>query len=122
MKLSFAEKYAAIGQKESHYEGVFVIAVKTTGIFCRPSCRARKPKAENVIFYENAQQAIQHGFRPCKLCQPMQKEGETPDDIRQLIQELQDDPYLKIKDEDLRTRGIEPGRKCPYSNSCDWVN
>ncbi|MCP3891354.1 MAG: XRE family transcriptional regulator, partial [Desulfobulbaceae bacterium] len=48
-KLTFQEKYDAIGRKDSLYEGVFITAVKTTKIFCRPACRARKPKPENVI-------------------------------------------------------------------------
>ena len=47
VELSFQEKYDAIGQKNSDYEGVYITGVITTGIFCRPSCRARKPKAEN---------------------------------------------------------------------------
>ena len=57
-KLTFQEKYNAIGRKDSFYEGVFVTAVKTTGIFCRPACRARKPKPENVVFYDTTQEAL----------------------------------------------------------------
>lgn len=110
MTLSFQEKYDVIGKKGSHYEGQFITAVTSTGIFCRPSCRARKPKAENVVFYDNTQQAIQNGFRPCKVCKPMEKEGETPTYIQAIIKELQDDPYLKIKDQDLRDRGIDPNK------------
>ena len=109
-ELSFEEKYNAIGKKESLYEGVFITAVTSTGIFCRPSCRAKKPKAENVIFYDTPQQAIQNGFRPCKICKPMDLEGEAPDYIKNIIIELQENPYLKIKDFDLRQRGIEPSQ------------
>jgi AraC family transcriptional regulator of adaptative response/methylated-DNA-[protein]-cysteine methyltransferase len=71
-KLTFLEKYKAIGTKDFSYEGIFITAVKTTGIFCRPSCRARKPKQENVIFYDTAREALQNGFRPCKICHPME--------------------------------------------------
>lgn len=110
IQLSFQEKYDAIGKKESTYEGVFITAVKTTGIFCRPSCRARKPKAENVIFYDTPQEAIQHGFRPCKICKPMELEDQTPEYIQAIIKELHENPYLRIKDEDLRERGIEPSQ------------
>ena len=110
IELSFEEKYDAIGKAESDYEGVFYTGVVTTGIFCRPSCRARKPKRENVIFYDTAQQAIQNGFRPCKICKPMERAGETPDYIKELIKEIHADPYLKIKDYDLRQRGIEPSQ------------
>jgi AraC family transcriptional regulator of adaptative response/methylated-DNA-[protein]-cysteine methyltransferase len=110
MKLSFEEMYNAIGKKESFYEGVFITAVKSTGIFCRPSCRARKPKAENVTFFNTTQEAIQNGFRPCKVCKPMENENETPDYIKNIIKELQENPFLKIKDYDLKQRGIEPSQ------------
>lgn len=110
MELSFQEKYDAIGNKDALYEGVFVTAVTTTGIFCRPSCRARKPKAENVIFYDTAQEAIDHGFRPCKICKPLEREGEAPRYIRDIIKELQDNPYTKITDADLKSRGVAPSR------------
>ena len=106
--MTFQEKYAAIGKQDTHYEGVFITAVKTTGIFCRPSCRARKPKAENVIFFSTAQEAIQNGFRPCKVCKPMEKMGETPEYVQNIIKELHENPYLRIKDFDLVQRGIEP--------------
>lgn len=108
--LSFEEKYAAIGTRESQYEGLFITAVKTTGIFCRPSCRARKPKAENVVFYDNVQEAIQNGYRACKICKPMEAADSTPEYIQKLLQELQDDPFLKMKDQDLRDRKIEPSK------------
>lgn len=108
--LSFQEKYDVIGKQDTRYEGVFITGVKTTGIFCRPSCRARKPKAENVIFFNSPQEAIQNGFRPCKICRPMEKMGETPGYVKEIIKELQQNPYLKIKDFDLVQRGIEPNK------------
>jgi AraC family transcriptional regulator of adaptative response/methylated-DNA-[protein]-cysteine methyltransferase len=108
VNLSFDEKYNAIGKAKSDYEGVFFTGVITTGVFCRPSCRARKPKRENVIFYDTAQEAIQSGFRPCKICKPMEQANETPDYIKALIKALHDHPFLKIKDSDLKQRGLEP--------------
>lgn len=77
-------------QNLSLYEGVFITSVTTTGIFCRPSCRAKKPKAENVIFYDTPKQAIQNGFRPYKICKPMDlkgEEGEEPDYIQNIFGE-----------------------------------
>ena len=47
-QLSFEQKYEAVGNPSGEFEGLFITAVKTTGIFCRPSCRARKPKQENA--------------------------------------------------------------------------
>ncbi len=107
--LSFKEKYDAIS-KNSPHDGSFVTGVITTGIFCKPSCRAKKPLEKNVIFYDTPEQAIKNGFRPCKICKPMDLEGEAPTYIVKIIAELQDDPYLKLKDFDLRQRDIEPNK------------
>jgi len=107
-KLTFQEKYNAIGKQNTRYEGIFITAVKTTGIFCRPSCRARKPKAENVIFFDTAQEALQNGFRPCKVCNPMEKMDETPEYVINIIKELHEKPYLRIKDYDLKKRELTP--------------
>lgn len=108
--LTFQEKYDAYCRSDSLYEGVFITAVKTTGIFCRPTCNARNPKRENVTFFDTTQEAIQSGFRPCKLCKPMEKMDETPEYIQSIIQELHKNPYLRIKDYGLRERGIEPNQ------------
>jgi len=108
--LTFQEKYNAYCRSDSRYEGVFITAVQTTGIFCRPTCNARNPKIENVTFYDTTQEAIQNGFRPCKLCKPMEKMDETPGYIKALVEELHQNPYLRIKDYNLRERGVEPSQ------------
>lgn len=108
MQLSFKQKYDVIGNQDTQYEGVFITAVKTTGIFCRPSCRARKPKQENVEFYDSAHQAMKNGFRPCKMCKPLQKMDVTPTYIQDIIKALHDNPYLRLKDQDLKEKGFEP--------------
>ncbi len=108
--LSFQEKYNVLGTQDPSYEGLFITAVKTTGIFCRPSCRARKPKKENVVFFDTVKIALQHGFRPCKVCKPLEYLAETPEYITNLIEELHQDPNLRIKDSDLVERGLEPSR------------
>ncbi|VAW88593.1 Methylated-DNA--protein-cysteine methyltransferase [hydrothermal vent metagenome] len=64
------EKYSFIGSKETRYDGFFFSAVKTTGIFCLPSCRAKKPNRENVVFYDTKKEAIDNGYRACKICSP----------------------------------------------------
>ncbi len=105
---SFREMYDAIVRKDISFEGVFVTAVKTTGIFCRPVCTARKPKPENVIFYANAEEALLNGFRPCQICKPMQNEYQTPAAIVSLVETLYANPFVKIRDFDLRKKGLEP--------------
>jgi AraC family transcriptional regulator of adaptative response/methylated-DNA-[protein]-cysteine methyltransferase len=107
-QLSFDEKYNIILNKDASYENIFFTAVKTTGIFCRPSCPARKPKKENVVFYDGIQDAIHNGYRPCKVCKPMELASETPQYVKDILKELNADPFLKIKDHDLLKRNIEP--------------
>ncbi|MDB5227906.1 MAG: O-6-methylguanine methyltransferase [Bacteroidota bacterium] len=100
--------YQALVDKDVSYEGSFIAAVKTTGIFCRPTCTARKPKKENVEFFNSTKEAILHGYRPCKVCNPLEKLNETPDYIRNLLKEITEQPAHKFKDYDLRLKGIEP--------------
>jgi len=105
---TFDEKYQAMVRKDPAFEGVFITAVKSTGIFCRPTCTARKPKPENVVFYTSPQEAIVAGYRPCRVCKPMVQANETPLYIQQLLDALAADPDLRLKDADLRKRGLEP--------------
>jgi AraC family transcriptional regulator, regulatory protein of adaptative response / methylated-DNA-[protein]-cysteine methyltransferase len=100
--------YRALVEKDASYEGAFIAAVKTTGIFCRPTCTARKPKRENVEFFETSKEAILHGYRPCKVCSPLETIGETPAYIADILRELNESPSLKFKDHGLRSRGIDP--------------
>ncbi|QNK61543.1 bifunctional transcriptional activator/DNA repair protein Ada [Pedobacter sp. PAMC26386] len=102
--------YKAAVEKDSSFEGVFYTAVKTTGIFCRPTCTARKPKRENVEFFSSAKDAILHGYRPCKVCCPLEMLNEMPEYIHVLLRELNADPSRKIKDDDLIEKGIEPNK------------
>lgn len=108
MKLTFDEMYEIIGKKDSRYEGYFITLVKTTGIFCRPSCRARKPLSKNVEFLKDPSDALKKGYRPCKICKPLSKENETPSEISQLIEEIQEKPFQKISDQNLKQRKLEP--------------
>ncbi|MGB3063517.1 bifunctional transcriptional activator/DNA repair enzyme AdaA [Sphingobacterium thalpophilum] len=108
MELSFEQMYQAILDKDIKYEGVFFTAVRTTGIFCRPSCTARKPKPENIEFFRSTKECILRGYRACKVCHPLELLSETPSYIKKIISELSADPSLKFKDYDLRQRGVEP--------------
>lgn len=64
------EKWQAIIDNDASYNNQFFYAVKTTRIFCKPSCKSRVPKKENVRIFSNAKQALQANFRPCKRCKP----------------------------------------------------
>ena len=108
--LTYQIMYKALVDKDVSYEGTFIAAVKTTGIFCRPTCTARKPKKENVEFYSTTKEAILKGYRPCKVCNPLEKLGETPNYIKNILKELNDNPSLKFKDWDLTQQGVEPSK------------
>ncbi len=64
------QRWQSVLARDPNADSEFVFAVRTTGIFCRPSCRARHALRENVSFYANACEALAAGFRPCKRCQP----------------------------------------------------
>lgn len=102
------EMYAAVLARDTRYDGIFFTAVKTTGIFCRPSCPARKPARENVMFCRTAAEALELGFRPCKKCRPLELPGETPEPVRRLLAEVEEDPTRRLNDDDLRARGHDP--------------
>ena len=62
------EMWEAVQRSDASYDGLFFYAVKTTGIFCRPSCRSKLPKRENLCYFASAAAARAAGFRPCKRC------------------------------------------------------
>lgn len=75
MTIGEHECYQALLRRDPHYDGRFFVCVKTTGIFCRPVCAARKPKFENCEFVGTAGEASARGFRPCKRCRPETAKG-----------------------------------------------
>src|SRR5262245_49115419 len=104
---------AAFAARDATYEGVFVTAVKTTGIFCRPTCRARKPRPENVEFFASAGEALRAGFRPCARCRPLEPAGAPPPWLRGLLEEIDREPERRWRETDPRGRGprAERGRR-----------
>jgi len=104
-----ATMYRALVEKDPAYEGLFFAGVTTTGIFCRPTCTARKPRRENVLFFASAGEALGAGYRPCRLCRPMEPPGAAPEPLRRLLEEVESDPGCRLSDADLRARGLDPG-------------
>lgn len=100
--------YDAFMNRDGTYEGIFVAAVKTTGVFCRPACTARKPLRENIEFYASAGEAMEHGYRPCRICRPLVPLGEHPDWLKALLHEIESSPGIRIRDRDLVDRGMDP--------------
>jgi len=100
--------YRALVEKDPGFDGLFYAGVTTTGIFCRPVCTARKPQRKNVVFFPTAREALLAGYRPCRVCRPVEPPGATPEPVRRLLAEIESDPGLRLRDADLRARGIEP--------------
>lgn len=81
-RMTFDERYRAISARDTRFDGQFVTAVSSTGIYCRPSCPARTPKPANVTFYPTSAAAHEAGFRACKRCLPEAAPGSPDWDVR----------------------------------------
>ncbi|MEV4636285.1 AlkA N-terminal domain-containing protein [Actinoplanes sp. NPDC049548] len=82
MELDFERCYRAVDSRDQRFDGWFYTAVRTTGIYCRPSCPAATPKRENVTFYPSAAAAQRGGFRACRRCRPDAAPGSPEWDVR----------------------------------------
>jgi len=78
----FDERYRAISARDIRFDGQFVTAVRSTGIYCRPSCPARTPKPQNVTFYPTSAAAHEAGYRACKRCLPEAAPGSPAWNLR----------------------------------------
>jgi AraC family transcriptional regulator of adaptative response/methylated-DNA-[protein]-cysteine methyltransferase len=92
MALDAETFYAALSERDPDYEGVFYVGVRTTGVFCRPTCPARPPKRENCEFYPDARAAMLAGYRPCKRCKPLSFPGEASEAVRLLLDAVEREP------------------------------
>src|SRR3954462_3521158 len=105
---STTEMYRALVERDQSFAGLFFACVRTTGIFCRPTCRARKPKPENVEFAATIQDALHRGYRPCRFGEPMAAGVAAPNWLDPLLAEIRTHPELRMRDHDLRVRGLDP--------------
>lgn len=101
------EYYQALIAKNSEYDGAFYVGVKTTGVFCRSTCPARKPKFEHCEFFENAKQALLASFRPCKRCRPLSHPNQVSKIVQQLVEAIERNPEKRWKDKDLSELSID---------------
>lgn len=99
--------YRAMLDKNKEYEGVFFVGVKTTGVFCRPTCPARKPKFENCEFFETAKEALLASFRPCKRCKPLSNPNQVSDLVQKLVEEVEKNPEKRWKDRDFQELSVD---------------
>ena len=93
-------RWAAVVARDPEADGRFVFAVRTTGIYCRPSCKSRQAKRENVAFFDSPEQAEQAGFRACKRCRPKDASQASPHaaliaNLCRLIEQAETEPTLE---------------------------
>lgn len=100
--------YRALSRRDAGYEGVFLTGVKTTGIFCRPTCKAKRPRPENVEFFPTVTEALHGGYRPCRLCRPMDGAKTVPPLVDRLRRAAEEAPDGRVTDKDLVAMGVEP--------------
>jgi AraC family transcriptional regulator, regulatory protein of adaptative response / methylated-DNA-[protein]-cysteine methyltransferase len=79
------QQWDAVISRDARRDGEFVFAVSTTGVYCRPSCPARRPRRENVAFYSRPEQAEKAGFRACLRCRPRSISGNPQSDLAKQI-------------------------------------
>jgi AraC family transcriptional regulator of adaptative response/methylated-DNA-[protein]-cysteine methyltransferase len=105
-----AEMRRAWDRRDASYDGLFYFGVRTTGIFCRPSCTAKKPLARNVEYFGSVREASFAGYRPCKRCHPLEATGAAPGWMQRLLALIERNPQARIRNAQLRKMGIEPAR------------
>lgn len=100
--------YKALLDRKQSFVGIFFVGVKTTSVFCIATCRARKPKLENVEFYTTFKEALDNGYRPCKICKPTENANQAPEQVEKAIKLVKENPKEKITDYQLRQIEISP--------------
>lgn len=109
-----SEMLKALLDRDPSYDGIFFTGVRTTAIFCRPSCAARKPRPENVEFFATAREALFAGYRACQRCRPLETDGRPPEWVERLLTRLDQDPSRRFAAADLRGLGVAPERARRY--------
>lgn len=101
------EYYHALINKDSTYEGIFFVGITTTGVFCRPTCPARKPKFENCEFFSTAKEALLASYRPCKRCRPLSPPNEVSEIVQKLVKAVEENPEKRWKEKDFEALSID---------------
>jgi AraC family transcriptional regulator of adaptative response/methylated-DNA-[protein]-cysteine methyltransferase len=103
------EMERAFARNDASYDGVFYVAVRTTGIFCRPSCPS-KPKLQNTEFFASVKDCMFAGYRPCKRCDPLSANGDHPAWVRDLMTRVQTSETGRVPAGKLQAMGVSPER------------
>ncbi|OOY11977.1 bifunctional transcriptional activator/DNA repair enzyme protein Ada [Thioclava marina] len=100
--------YAALLARDSRFDGQAFVCVSSTGVFCRLTCPARKPKAENCTFFATIGECIEAGYRPCKRCHPLEAAALAEPTIAILLRALDQRPDLRWSETRVEQFGFDP--------------
>ncbi|MBR9824708.1 MAG: bifunctional transcriptional activator/DNA repair protein Ada [Alphaproteobacteria bacterium] len=100
--------YKALCDRDPSYTGQVYVAVQSTGIFCRLTCPARKPKSENCTFMDSVGACLEAGFRACKQCKPLGEEAQLDPGVADLLAALEADPDHRWSEANIIARGHDP--------------
>jgi AraC family transcriptional regulator of adaptative response/methylated-DNA-[protein]-cysteine methyltransferase len=109
-----AELHRAVESRDPSYEGLFLVGVRTTRIFCRPTCPSKQARPENREFFATVGDASAAGYRPCLRCKPLEKAGEHPAWVRRIMETLDAEPTRRLTDARLLHMGIVPATARRY--------
>ncbi|MBD3662509.1 bifunctional transcriptional activator/DNA repair enzyme AdaA [Sulfitobacter aestuariivivens] len=99
--------YAALLARDASFDGRAFVGVTSTGVFCRLTCPARKPKRENCVFFDRIGACIDAGYRPCKRCHPMAPAAQADPVIMHLLKALEADPVRVWHERDIIALGLD---------------
>lgn len=108
IRSDFDTLYEALLNRDPSYDGRVYVCVASTGIFCRLTCPARKPKRENCTFYATVAECIDAGFRPCKRCKPTTPQASADPVVKPLIEALEGKPGYRWREPDIVRMGLDP--------------
>ena len=100
------EYYRALVDRDRAYDGIFYVGVTTTGVFCRPTCPARKPMLAHCEFFPNAQSALLASYRPCKRCRPLSQPDQVSPVVQQLVDAIEANPERRWRNQDFETLSV----------------
>lgn len=103
------EMLAAVLRGDQTFDGLFFTAVKTTGVFCRPSCPDLKPNIKSLQFFLTIASAVGMGYRPCLRCNPLE-DSTAPGWISDVLRLLEDSARKQLSNEELAAHGFDPAK------------
>lgn len=100
--------YAALLARDAHYEGRAYVGVTSTGVFCRLTCPARKPRRQNCVFYRAVASCLAAGYRACKRCKPLAVADDPDPTVATLMAALAADPTRRWSESTIAQMGFDP--------------